>query len=110
MTHSQMRSAPDPLEDAGELAGGVGGVGAAVVGAAGGLAMLGVGEGGAGVGDSGALAVGGALASGEVVATAPLAACTHAVARQPLTRMAAASGTFLTRRRIPGLSTCLILA
>src|SRR3974390_1593485 len=110
MTHSQMRSAPYPLEDAGELAGGVGGVGAMVLGTAGGLATLGVGEGGATVGVGGALTVGGALAPGEGVATAPLAARTHAVARQPATRIAAASGTRLTKRRIPGPSTCLILA
>jgi hypothetical protein len=75
--------------------------GGAVLGAAGGLAALGAGDGRAGVG--GAVAVAGALALGEDVMTAPLALCTHAAARHPVTRMAAASSTLLTRRRIPVL-------
>jgi len=102
-----MRLKPDPLDGAGELLAGV--TGGAVLGAAGGLAALGAGDGGSGVG-GGAVAVAGALALGGDVMTAPLALCTHAAARHPVTRMAAASSTLFTRRRIPGPSTCLILA
>jgi hypothetical protein len=94
-----MRLKLDPPDDAGELLAGV--TGATVVGATVGLAGLSVG--GAGVGDGGAVSVAGALALGEDVATAPLALCAHAAARHPVTRMAAASSTLLTRRRIPAL-------
>src|SRR5439155_11754538 len=87
MTQSQMRLKLKPPDGAGELLAGV--VGAAVLGATVGLAALGVGDGGASVGDAGAVAVAGALAPGEDVATAPLALCTHAAARHPVTRMAA---------------------
>jgi len=96
-----MRLKLDPLDGAGELLPGV--TGGAVLGAAGGLAALGVGDGGAGVGGGGAVAVAGALALGEDVMPAPLALCTHAAARHPVTRMAAASSTLFTRRRIPVL-------
>lgn len=101
MTHNQMRLKLDPLDGAGELLAGV--TGAAVLGAVGGLAVLGVGEGGASVGDAGAVSVAGALAPGEDVATAPLALGTHAAARHPVTTMAATSSTRFTRRRIPAL-------
>jgi hypothetical protein len=47
--------------------------------------------------------VAGALALGEDVMTAPLALCTQAAARHPVTRTAAASSTLFTRRRIPVL-------
>jgi hypothetical protein len=104
MIHNQMRLRLNPLDDAGELLAGV--VGAAVVGAAGVLAVLGVGDGGGG--DDGAVAVAGALGEGLVVA--PLALCTHAAARHPVTRMTAASSALLTRRRMPVLSTFSILA
>jgi hypothetical protein len=97
MTHSQMRLKLDPPDDAGELLAGV--VGAAVLGAAGVLTALGVGDGGGG--DDGAVAVAGALGEGLVVA--PLALCTHAAARHPVTRMTAASSALLTRRRMPVL-------
>ncbi|HET9330875.1 MAG TPA: hypothetical protein VFO23_10130 [Steroidobacteraceae bacterium] len=93
-----MRLKLDPPDDAGELLAGV-----AVLGATVGLATLGVGEGGTGVGDGGAVTVTGALAVGEGLVVAPLALCTHAAARHPVTRMAAASSTFLTRRRMPVL-------
>jgi hypothetical protein len=96
-----MRLKLDPLDGAGELLAGV--TGGAVLGAAGGLAALGVGDGGAGAGDGGAVAVAGALALGEDVMTAPLALCTQAAARHPVTRTAAASSTLFTRRRIPVL-------
>jgi hypothetical protein len=96
-----MRLKLDPLDGAGELLAGV--AGGAVLGAAGGLAALGVGDGGAGAGDGEAVAVAGALALGEAVVTAPPALCTHAAARHPVTRMAAASSTLFTRRRIPAL-------
>jgi hypothetical protein len=96
-----MRLKLNPLDGAGELLAGL--AGEAVVGAAVGLAGLGVGDGGASVGDAGAVAVAGALALGEDVATAPLALCTHAAARHPVTRMTAASSRLLTRRRIPAL-------
>jgi hypothetical protein len=96
-----MRLKLDPLDGAGELLAGV--TDGAVLGAAGGLAALGVGDGGSGVGDGGAVAVAGALAPGEDVMTAPLALCTHAAARHPVTRMAAASSMLLIRRRIPVL-------
>jgi hypothetical protein len=99
MIHNQMRLRLNPLDDSGELLAGV--VGAAVVGAAGVLAVLGVGDGGGGDGDDGAVAVAGALGEGLVVA--PLALCTHAAARHPVTRMAAAISMLLTRRRIPVL-------
>jgi hypothetical protein len=95
-----MRLKLDPLDDAGELLAGV--VGGAALGATGGLATLGVGDGGGG--DGGAVAVVGALALGEGLVVAPLALCTHAAARHPVTRMAAASSTLFTRRRIPVLS------
>jgi len=72
-----------------------------MVGATVGLAGLGVG--GAGVGEGGAVSVAGALAVGGELVTAPLAVCTHAAARHPVTRMAAASSTLLTRRRMPVL-------
>jgi hypothetical protein len=101
MTHSQMRLKLKPPDDAGELLAGV--AGAAVLGATVGLAGLGVGDGGEGVGDGGAVTDAGALALGEDAVTAPLALCTHAAARHPVTRMAAASSTLLTRRRIPAL-------
>jgi hypothetical protein len=101
MIHSQMRLKLNPLDGAGELLAGV--TGAAVAGAAVGLAGLGVGDGGASVGDAGAVAVAGAVSVGEDVATAPLALCAHAAARQPVTRMTAASSTLLTRRRMPVL-------
>jgi hypothetical protein len=101
MTHSQMRLKLDPLDGAGELLAGV--ADGAVLGAVDGLAALGVGDGGAGVGDGGAVTVAGALAVGEGLVVAPLALCTHAAARHPVTRMAAASSTLLTRRRIPVL-------
>jgi hypothetical protein len=96
-----MRLKLDPLDGAGELLAGV--TGGAVLGAAGGPAALGVGDGGAGAGDGGAVAVAGAVALGEDVMTAPLALCTQAAARHPVTRTAAASSTLLTRRRIPVL-------
>jgi hypothetical protein len=96
-----MRLKLDPLDGAGELLAGV--TGGAVLGAAGGMAALGVGDGGAGAGDGGTVAVAGALALGGDVMTAPLALCTHAAARHPVTRMAAASSTLFTRRRIPVL-------
>jgi len=101
MTHSQMRLKLKPPEDAGELLAGV--AGAAVLGAAVGLA--GLGDGGTGVGDGGAVSVAGSLAAGGelVTVTAPLALCAHAPARHPVTRMAAASSTLFTRRRIPVL-------
>jgi hypothetical protein len=70
-----------------------------VLGATVGLAALG--DGGAGVGDGGAVTVAGALAVGEGLVVAPLAFCTHPAARHPVTRMAAASSTLLTRRRMP---------
>src|SRR5438874_2334668 len=97
--HSQMRLKLKPPDDAGELLAGV--LGAAVLGTTVGLAALG--DGGAGVGDGGAVTVAGALALGEDVATAPLALCTHAAARHPVTRMAATSSTLFTKRRIPAL-------
>src|SRR5215468_10310242 len=106
MTHSQMRLRLNPPDDAGELLAGV--AGGAVLGAAGGLAVLGAGDGG-GV-DGGGAAVAGALALGAGLVVAPLALCTHAAARHPVIRMAAASGTPFTRRRILVLPTCLILA
>jgi hypothetical protein len=96
-----MRLKLNPLDGAGELLAGV--AGGAVLGATVGLAALVAGDGGAGAGDGGAVTVAGALALGEDVATAPLALCTHAAARHPVTRMAAASSTLLTRRRIPAL-------
>jgi hypothetical protein len=89
-----MRLKLDPLDEAGELLAGV--VGGAVLGATGGLAALGAGDGGGG--DGGAVAVVGALALGEGLVVAPLALCTHAAARHPVTRMAAASSTLFTRR------------
>jgi hypothetical protein len=95
-----MRLRLDPLDGAGELLAGV--VGGAVLGAAGVLATLGVGDGGGG--DGGAVAVSGALALGAGGVVAPLALCTHAAARHPVTRMAAASSTLLMRRCIPALS------
>jgi hypothetical protein len=98
MTHSQMRLKLNPVEAAGELLAGV--AGAAVLGATVGLAALG--DGGAGV-DGGAVTVAGALAVGEGLVVAPLAFCTHPAARHPVTRMAAASSTLLTRRRMPVL-------
>src|SRR4029077_12222288 len=98
MIHNQMRLKLKPLDDAGELLAGV--VGAAVVGAAGVLAVLGVGDGGGG--DDGAVAVTGALGEGLVVA--PLALCTHAAARHPVTRMTDASSALLTTRRLPVLA------
>jgi hypothetical protein len=103
MTHSQMRLKLNPPEDAGELLAVV--AGAAVLGAAVGLAGLGVGDGGTGVGDGGAVSVADPLAAGGelVTVTAPLALCAHAAARHPVTRMAAASSTLFTRRRIPVL-------
>jgi hypothetical protein len=91
-----MRLKLDPLDEAGELLAGV--VGGAVLGATGGLAALGAGDGGGG--DGGAVAVVGALALGEGLVVAPLALCIHAAARHPVTRMAAASGTPFTRRGI----------
>jgi hypothetical protein len=99
MTHSQMRLKLKPPDDAGELLAGV--TGAAVLGATVGLAALG--DGGAGVDDGGAVTVAGALAVGEGLVVAPLALCTHPAARHPVTRMAAASSTLLTRRRMPVL-------
>src|SRR5262245_15295545 len=108
--HSQMRSEASPLDDAGEVAGVAGLVGAAVVGASVGLATLGVGDGAADVGDGGSVSVAGALAAGEEAVTAPLALCTHAAARQPAPAMTAASSTPFTRRRIPHPSTLLIMA
>jgi hypothetical protein len=99
MTHSQMRLKLNPLDDAGELLAGVAG---AVLGATVGLAALGVGDGGAVVG-GGVVTVAGALAVGEGLVVAPLALCTHPAARHPATRMAAASSTSLTRRRMPVL-------
>jgi len=60
---------------------------------------VGVTDGGADVG-GGAVAVAGALAVGESRTTAPLAAWAQAVARHPVTRMAAAGSKFLMRRRI----------
>jgi hypothetical protein len=101
MTHSQMRLKLNPPDGAGELLAGV--ADGAVLGVTVGLAGFGVGDGGAGVGDGGAVAVVGALALGEAAVTAPLAPCTHAAARHPVTRMAAASSTLFTRRRIPAL-------
>jgi hypothetical protein len=101
MIHSQMRLKLDPPDGAGELLAGVGG--GAVLGTTVGLAGLGVGDGGPGVGDGGAVTVAGALTLGEDVATAPLALCTHAAARHPVTRMAVTSSTRFTRRRIPAL-------
>jgi hypothetical protein len=101
MIHSQMRLKLDPLDAAGELLAGV--AGGAVLGAAVGLAGLGVGEGGAGVGDGGPVTVAGALSVGGELVTAPLAFCTHAAARHPVARMAAASSTLLTSRRMPVL-------
>jgi len=101
MIHSQMRLKLNPLDGAGELLAGE--AGGAVVGATVGLAGLGVGDGGASVGDAGAVAVAGALSLGEDAATAPLALCTHAAARHPVTRMAATSSMRFTRRRIPAL-------
>jgi hypothetical protein len=89
-----MRLKLDPLDEAGELLAGV--VGGAVLGATGGLAALGAGDGGGG--DGGAVAVVGALALGEGLVVAPLALCTHAAARHPVTRTAAASSTLFTRR------------
>jgi hypothetical protein len=86
-----MRSEPDPLDDAGEVPCGV--AGAAVLGATDGLAALGVGDGGAGVGDVGAVAVAGSLALGEARVIAALASCTQAVTKHPATRIAAASST-----------------
>src|SRR5215469_16408844 len=94
MIHSQMRLKLNPLDAAGELLAGV--AGGAVLGATVGLAGLGAGDGGTG---AGSLAAGGEL----VAVTAPLAFCTHAAARHPVTRMAAASSTLLTRRRMPVL-------
>jgi hypothetical protein len=99
MTHSQMRLKLDPLDAAGELLAGV--VGGGVLGAAGVLAALGVGAGAGG--DGGAVTVAGALALGEGLVVAPLALCTHAAARHPVTRTAAASSTLFPRRRIPVL-------
>jgi hypothetical protein len=90
-----MRLTLNPPDDAGELLAGV--AGGAVVGAAGGLAGLGVG------GDGGAVAVAGTLALGEGLVVAPLALCTHAATRQPVTMMAAASSTLFSRRLIPVL-------
>jgi len=101
MIHSQIRLKLNPLDGAGELLAGE--AGGAVVGATVGLAGLGVGDGGAGVGDGGAVSVAGALAVGEDLVTAPLAFCTHPAARHPVVRMAAASSTLLTRRRMPVL-------
>jgi len=103
MIHSQMRLKLNPLDAAGELLAGV--AGGAVLGATVGLAGLGAGDGGAGAGDGGAVTVAGSLAvGGELVAvTAPLAFCTHPAARHPVTRMAAASSTLLTRRHMPVL-------
>jgi hypothetical protein len=92
-----MRLKLNPPDDAGELLAG------GVLGATGGLAALGVGDGGAGVGDGGAVTVAGALAVGGELVTAPLAFGTHAAARHPVTRMAAASSTLFMRRRIPVL-------
>jgi hypothetical protein len=99
MIHSQMRLKLNPLDGAGELLAGV--AGGAVLGATVGLA--GLGAGGTGAGDGGAVTVAGALAVGGELVTAPLAFCTHAAARHPVTRMAAASSTLLTRRRMPVL-------
>jgi len=101
MIHSHMRLKLDPPDAAGELLAGV--TGGAVLGAAVGPAGLGVGDGGAGVGDGGAVTVSGALAPGEGLVVAPLALCTHAAARHPVTRMTAASSALLTRRRMPVL-------
>jgi hypothetical protein len=101
MIHSQMRLKLNPLDGAGELLAGV--TGGAVLGATVGLAGLGAGDGGAGAGDGGGVTVAGALAVGGELATAPLAFCTHAAARHPVTGMAAASSTLLTRRGIPVL-------
>jgi len=98
MTHSQMRSAPDPLDDAGVLVTGAVGVGVMVVKTVDGP-TVGVTDGGADVA-GGAVAVAGALSVGESRTIAPLAACAHAVARHPVTRMAAAGSTLLIRRRI----------
>jgi hypothetical protein len=97
MTHSQIRLEPDALDAAGELLAGVGGVGVMVVNTVDG-AVVGVSDGGACVG--GGVAVAGALAVGESRMTAPLAACAHAVARHPVTRMAAASSTLFKGRLI----------
>jgi hypothetical protein len=94
-------------DDAGELAGEVAG---AVVGATDGVVTLGSGEGGAEVGDGGAVSVGGALALGVAVLTAPLALGTHAAARHPAPTMAATSSTPFTRCRNPDPSTRLIMA
>jgi hypothetical protein len=94
-------------DDAGELAGEVAG---AVVGATDGVVTLGSGEGGADVGDGGAVSVGGALALGVAVLTAPLALGTHAAARHPAPMMAATSSTPFTRCRNPDPSTRLIMA
>src|SRR5215468_1645487 len=99
MIHSQMRLKLDPPDGAGESLAGV--AGGAVLGATVGLGALGVG--GAGADDGGGVTVAGALAVGGELVTAPLAVCTHAAARHPVTRMAAASSTLLTRRRIPVL-------
>src|SRR5215831_34339 len=93
--HNQMRLRLDPPDGAGELLAGV--AGGAVLGATGGLATLGVGD------DGGAVAVAGALALGAGLVVAPLALCTHAAARHPVTTMAAASSTLFTRRCIPVL-------
>jgi len=94
-----MRLRLDPPDGAGELLAGV--AGGAVLGATGGLATLGVGDGGGG--DGGAVAVAGALALGAGLVVAPLALCTHAAARHPVTTMAAASSTLFTRRCNPVL-------
>jgi hypothetical protein len=107
MTHSQIRSEPDALDDAGELLAVVAGVGVMVVNTVDGP-MLGVSEGAADVAGGGAVA--GALALGESRTTAPLAACAHAAARQPVTRIAAASSTLVTLYRILVPPTRLILA
>ena len=71
-------------------------VGAAVVGASVGVTTLGVGDGAADVGDGGGVSVTDATTAGEEVATAPLALCTHAAARQPAPAMTTKRGV-LTR-------------
>jgi len=100
-----MRSEASPFDDAGEVAGVAGLVGAAVVGASVGVTTLGVGDGAADVGDGGGVSVTDATTAGEEEATAPLALCTHAAASQPAPAMTAASSTPFTRRRIPRPST-----
>jgi hypothetical protein len=102
-----MRSEAKPLDEAGVVAGEVAG---AVVGATDGVVTLGSGEGGADVGDGGAVSVGGALALGDEVVITPLALCAHAAARHPAPAMAATSSTPFTRCRNPDPSTRLIMA